>query len=98
MKINIAPYAQISNISINNIEINDIEKGVSDILNYLNILNNIIINNDATIDKINQSSRYRNTDIEKINNDEDIKKIIFNNAPKTEESYFLVPALIIRKS
>lgn len=98
MKINIAPYAQISHISINNIDINDIEKGVSDILNYLDILNNIIIKNVITIDEINQNSRYRDTNIKKIHNDENIKRIIFKNAPQTEESFFLVPALITRKS
>ena len=43
MTVNITKHAHISYISINETEKKDIEKGVLDILNYVDILKNVII-------------------------------------------------------
>jgi Asp-tRNA(Asn)/Glu-tRNA(Gln) amidotransferase C subunit len=97
MTINIKKYAQISYIAVNEIEKEDIAKGVLDILNYVNILKSITIEKKNEREIILSDPQYRVPEA-KIENDEETKNIMSKNAPQRIKNYFIVPDLIIRKS
>lgn len=97
MEINIKKYSQISYISINEIEKKDIEIGVLDILNYVNILKNITLEESKNTHLIPDQSKYRLPEAQ-INLHQEDKEIVLKNAPQMIKNYFIVPDLIIRKS
>ncbi len=96
MKLNIKKYAQISYIAINDSEIEDVEKGVLDILDYVAILNNIHINSNET----NSNNIYENSVYRANKNflNKESQELLLKNAPKCIDNYFIVPDLIVRKS
>lgn len=97
MKINIKKYAQMSYISINESERQDIEKGVLDILNYVTIIQNVSTGNQITNNN-NLNTQYRTHFETSIIINNLTQEILFENAPKLIKNYFIVPDLIIRKS
>jgi aspartyl/glutamyl-tRNA(Asn/Gln) amidotransferase C subunit len=97
MEINIEKYSQISYISINETEKEDIKQGVLDILNYVDILKNINIEN-VKENQLNCDQSIYRLPIAEIKFNEEDRKRLFNNAPQTTNNYFIVPDLIIRKS
>jgi Asp-tRNA(Asn)/Glu-tRNA(Gln) amidotransferase C subunit len=93
MIINIETYIHISNIAIKENEKSDITDGVVAILDYADILKNIVLKEEVANNSI--ESRYRDQNCSMFQFSKDI---MVNNAPQLMEKYFVVPNLIIRKS
>jgi Asp-tRNA(Asn)/Glu-tRNA(Gln) amidotransferase C subunit len=95
MFIDIKKFGTMSSITIQENQVEDIKKGIVDILSYVAIIQN------AT-QQDNQQYDQRKTNIfrQDVSSSDIVlkKKILFGNAPSLVENYFNVPALIIRKS
>ena len=98
MEIDIKKYAAISQIAIDDTQQKDIERGVLDILNYVEILKNPLIK-DTDLNQNNlelEETRYRENIV--LDKNQHQRDYIFVNAPQSIKNYFVVPDLIIRKS
>lgn len=98
MKIDIRKFCTISNIHILENRQQDIINGVTDILNYTDILNRVQITEEQKDNPLEKINEFQNITI-LINNQiqEEKRTIILSNAPSLIEKYFHVPNLINRK-
>lgn len=96
MNINIKKFCDISYIKVTPEKEQDLSLGITDILSYVDILNNINITSINSNNIKNYINIYRDSNIN-IKNQEQVKNIIFENAPLLIEHYFSVPNLITRK-
>lgn len=98
MKIDIRKFCTISNIYILENRQQDIINGVTDILNYTDILNKVQITEEQKNNPLEKINEFQNITIS-INNQiqEEKRIVILSNAPSLIEKYFHVPNLINRK-
>lgn len=98
MKIDIRKFCTISNIHILENRQQDIINGVTDILNYTDILNTVQITEEQKNNPLEKINKFQNITI-LINNQiqEEKRTVILSNAPSLIEKYFHVPNLINRK-
>jgi hypothetical protein len=98
VKIDIKKFCTISNINILEDRQQDIINGVTDILNYTEILSGVNIAAGSSLNQLEKINEFQDVSISIDNKIQDEKKtIILSNAPSLIEKYFHVPNLINRK-
>ena len=83
--------AKLSRIRIDDSEIGEFSSQLSNILDWVEQLNEVNTDNVEPLNNVNMSDLPLRTDIENTN---DISKYILSNAPEKIENYFIVPKVV----